>query len=92
MSTTLSEKDITKIAFKTTLDLLSISSRNNSEVPIFIDDACDITGYSKATIYSLIHKKEIPSHKTAGRRKLFFYKSELLTWMNSKNKEEVVNG
>jgi excisionase family DNA binding protein len=63
----------------------------NIEGPIFLKDACDITGYKKNTIYSLITKKEIPFHKVAGRQKVFFYKSELVAWMNKSEVKEVID-
>jgi excisionase family DNA binding protein len=60
--------------------------KEDIETPIFIDAACNITGYAKATIYCLISRKEILFHKVAGRQKVFFYKSELLDWMNNRTK------
>ena len=84
----LTKQEIESIAFKQSLNVFSLTKLTPSEeLPIFIDQACELTGYSKSTIYVMIHKKEIPFHKVAGFRKLFFYKSKLLAWM--KSKEEV---
>ena len=88
MSTILTDIDVAKIALKTASGLLKIQSLVPvSENPIFIDDACQITGYAKDTIYALVFKKQMPFHKVARRRKLFFYKSELLAWMENKQLE-----
>ena len=65
----------------------NIQKIENNEDPISLSDASHLIGYTKATIYSLIHKKIIPYYKTAGRKKLFFYKSELISWMHSKKED-----
>ena len=90
----LSKKDkieILGIALNAASLITAKASTNNSEPFIFLEQCSEITGYSKNTIYSLISKKEIPYHKLAGRQKLLFRTSELLAWMNSKKKVEVVN-
>ena len=87
----LSKKEVSLVALEVAIKASRISSfQPEKETPIFIDEACDLTGYSKATIYSLIHKKEIPFNKSAGRRRLYFLKSELLLWMARKKEVENV--
>jgi excisionase family DNA binding protein len=80
--------------FEAIMDFAGRSARfldgDDTEKPIFMEDACDITGYRKSYIYLLICKKEIPFHKIAGKKKIFFYRSELLKWMNSANVKEVI--
>jgi excisionase family DNA binding protein len=86
MSTTLTKKEVSIIAFEAAIKVRNLSAITDEQHDIiFIDGACDITGYSKATIYSFVHKKQIPFHKAAGRRKLFFKKAELLSWMGTDN-------
>jgi len=81
----LSRKEVSIIALETAMKASSISSlKPERATPIFIDEVCDLTGYSRATIYSLVHKREIPFHKSAGRRRLYFLKSEILSWMSKK--------
>ena len=65
--------------------------KGKSEEPVFLDEACKLTGYKKNTIYSLISRKQIPYHKAAsGKGKVFFMKSELLAWLGLDQKKEVV--
>ncbi|MFN8291613.1 MAG: helix-turn-helix domain-containing protein [Chitinophagaceae bacterium] len=85
----ITKKDVALIAMEAATGILAMSGLKGQEQPLFMEAACDLTGYSQATIYSLIHKKEIPFHKVAGRRRLFFYKSELISWME---KKEVCHG
>lgn len=44
-----------------------------------IDEASSLTGLSKAYIYKLKHKREIPCSK--GGKKLYFSRKELTEWM-----------
>jgi len=52
-----------------------------------IDEACEITGYKKSTIYSLVHKRIIP-HFKRGKRVLF-NRSELADWLQENRIEPV---
>lgn len=47
-----------------------------------INDVADLTGYSKATIYSMVSRKELPHYKPTPR-KLVFKRSEMEAWMLS---------
>lgn len=48
---------------------------------ISLDEACEITGLGKASIYAMTHNKKIP-FKHFGRR-LVFSRKELILWMES---------
>ncbi|WP_159019839.1 helix-turn-helix domain-containing protein [Algibacter sp. L3A6] len=50
-----------------------------------IDEAAKFVKLSKATLYGLVHKKEIPYSKKGKR--LYFQKSELFDWVKSGRKE-----
>lgn len=61
---------------------LSIAS-SHPEI-LGIEEVIKLTGYKKASIYSLIHKREIPFHKPAhGGRRLFFKRKEIDQWLQS---------
>lgn len=45
-----------------------------------LEDVSQYTGFSKQTLYNLVHKKEIPHYKPTGG-KLFFVKAELLSFL-----------
>lgn len=47
---------------------------------IFIEEACELTGYSKATMYSKISRYEIPVLSRG--KPLTFSKKELIQWIH----------
>jgi mobilizable transposon, xis protein len=51
---------------------------------IGIDEACAIIQKAKPTIYALVRKGIIPAYKRG--KKLYFYKEELLQWVESGRK------
>lgn len=51
---------------------------------IGIDEACVIIQKAKPTIYALVRKGIIPAYKRG--KKLYFYKEELLQWVESGRK------
>jgi excisionase family DNA binding protein len=61
--------------------------QNEPEDFIKIEEAMQITKLKKNTIYKFTSLKKIPHHKQGGRF-LLFKKSELETWLQSKNKIE----
>ncbi|MFZ4521477.1 MAG: helix-turn-helix domain-containing protein [Bacteroidales bacterium] len=62
--------------------LLSVNPiQPKEELPINIDEACRVTGYAKPSIYSKFSRREIPGYRRGQR--LYFYRSELLAWINS---------
>lgn len=52
-----------------------------------IDEACLIIRKAKPTIYALVRKGLIPSYKKG--KKLYFYKDELLSWIETGRKKTV---
>lgn len=48
---------------------------------IGIDEACELLGKARATVYSLVSKRAVPSYKRGKR--LYFKKDELLSWIES---------
>jgi excisionase family DNA binding protein len=69
------------------LKALVIEANNNrkipskSRTPIGIEEACQITGKAKPTIYALVRTRVLPSYKAG--KKLYFYEDELLKWIES---------
>ena len=62
--------------------------KNNSKrVPIGIEDACDIIGKARSTVYALVRKRLIPCYKNG--KKLYFFEDELLAWIESGRKKTV---
>lgn len=54
---------------------------SKSRTPIGIEEACQITGKAKPTIYALVRTRVLPSYKAG--KKLYFYEDELLKWIES---------
>jgi predicted DNA-binding transcriptional regulator AlpA len=50
------------------------------EAPIRISAVMELTGFSRAYIYKLIHLHKLPCHKPTNGR-LFFYESEILDFL-----------
>lgn len=65
----------------------TLPSSNEPETPINIDAVSKITGYSKATLYIKVSKREIPFYKRGSR--LYFQKSEIIDWMTTNRKKTV---
>jgi len=54
-------------------------------VPIGIDEACQIIGKAKPTVYALVRKRLLPCYKNG--KKLYFFEDELVECIsNSKRK------
>lgn len=54
-------------------------------VSIGIEEACQIIGKAKPTVYALVRKRLLPSYKNG--KKLYFFEDELVEWIsNSKRK------
>jgi len=60
----------------------------NKGLPIGIDDASQIIGKAKSTIYTLVQKRLIPCYKIG--KKLYFYEEELLDWISTGRKKSIV--
>ena len=54
-----------------------------------IDEVAMLLGLSKATLYRFTHERKIPYYKTAGGRKLYFNRAEIVEWLQE-NKTETV--
>ena len=52
---------------------------------IGIDEACEVIQKAKPTIYALARKGVIPAYKRG--KKLYFYREELLQWIESGRKD-----
>ncbi|WP_340112971.1 helix-turn-helix transcriptional regulator [Maribellus mangrovi] len=53
-----------------------------------IMEVSDLTGYSRNTLYQLVHRNKIPYHKPEyGGRKLIFFQSEIDEWLRGKKNE-----
>lgn len=48
-------------------------------IPIGIEEACQLIGKAKPTIYTLVRKRLLPCYKNG--KKLYFFEDELLEWM-----------
>jgi excisionase family DNA binding protein len=57
-------------------------------VPIGIDDACQIIGKAKPTIYALVRKRLLPCYKNG--KKLYFFEDELLEWIAKGKKKTLM--
>lgn len=48
-------------------------------IPIGIEEACQLIGKAKPTIYTLVRKRLLPCYKNG--KKLYFFEDELLEWI-----------
>jgi len=61
------------------------NSISTKRVPIGIDEACQIIGKAKPTVYALVRKRLLPCYKNG--KKLYFFEDELVECIsNSKRK------
>jgi excisionase family DNA binding protein len=67
------------------LKALNLSKKPDEDPLLTIDDVSKKYDLSKATIYGLTHKKEIPFYKPGKR--LYFLESEILNWVKRGKKE-----
>ncbi len=54
-------------------------------VPIGIDEACQIIGKAKPTVYALVRKRLLPCYKNG--KKLYFFEDELVQWISNGKKK-----
>jgi excisionase family DNA binding protein len=57
------------------------SIKKNEFDIVGLKEACELTGYSKHTIYQKTSRHEIPFIKRPGGRKIFFSRKALLHWI-----------
>ncbi|AUC81803.1 helix-turn-helix domain-containing protein [Lacinutrix sp. Bg11-31] len=69
------EKLTSKIVNKTQ------NHENDSEELLDVTQTSQLIKLTKPTLYGLVHKNKIPFYKKG--KKLYFYKSEILKWINS---------
>ena len=48
-----------------------------------VNEVAELTGYSKATIYKLIHRKQIPFQPAHGGRKVTFSRKAIEAWLQA---------
>lgn len=53
---------------------------NENDETLTVEQACELLGVRKNTLYQYTSKKKIPFSKPAG--KLYFKRSELIAWKN----------
>jgi predicted DNA-binding transcriptional regulator AlpA len=68
---------------------LRLYLKNNHDETLTLDQAVQLTGLSKSTIYIKCHLGQIPYFKSAGGGKNYFSKLELIGWMRGKRVESV---
>ena len=66
--------------FSSQVQDFQIISENNGDM-CFIQDACQITGLKKSTIYCKLSKKQMPS--LSRRKPLLFSKKQLKMWIEA---------
>lgn len=47
-----------------------------------INEVAERTGYTVATIYAKVHKRQIPFHKSPNGSKLVFFENEISDWLD----------
>ena len=57
-------------------------------VPISIEEACQIIGKAKPTVYTLVRKRLLPCYKNG--KKLYFFEDELLDWITKGKKKTLL--
>lgn len=93
MSEILTTKEVARVAFDAASKVFDLRSINKEpEDPISIKEASGLTGYKVSTLYVYVSNNQIPFHKIPHRKRLFFYRSELLNWMKEGINKEVSNG
>jgi excisionase family DNA binding protein len=60
----------------------------SKRVPIGIEEACQIIGKAKPTIYALVRKRLLPCYKNG--KKLYFFEDELLEWISKGKKKTLL--
>jgi len=61
---------------------------SQKRVPIGIEDACQIIGKAKPTVYTLVRKRLLPCYKNG--KKLYFFEDELLEWISKGKKKTLL--
>ncbi|TYC18037.1 helix-turn-helix domain-containing protein [Bizionia gelidisalsuginis] len=79
----LTEGLLDQLVEKLTIKIVNESQnqKSDSEELLGMNEASQLIKLTKPTLYGLVHRKKIPFCKKG--KKLYFYKSELLEWINS---------
>ena len=64
------------------LEKLSVSKPPDQDEILNIDQAADLLGLTKGTIYQKVHDQSLKYFKAPGGKMLKFKRSELLAWLN----------
>ena len=77
------EKSFERVLLKVNSNLQSLQPKHPQTTGdlIFLNEVCEITNLSKATIYKFIHEKKMPFKKPNGTKKLMFSRSEIMEWL-----------
>jgi len=65
------------------LDLVTSGDARAEKSMLTMKEACEYTGYSTNTLYSLVKRKQISYSKPEGKGKLFFTREDLDAYMRS---------
>jgi excisionase family DNA binding protein len=57
-------------------------------IPIGIEEACQLIGKAKPTVYALVRKRLLPCYKNG--KKLYFFEDELLEWISKGKKKTLL--
>lgn len=68
------------------------SAHSGNDKMLNVNEAADFLGYKPHTLYSKVHKRQIPFHKAEGGSRLYFSTKDLTEWIKNgrkKTKEEM---
>ncbi|MFC2126635.1 helix-turn-helix transcriptional regulator, partial [Bacteroidota bacterium] len=66
-----------------------LQAHDSGQETLTLEQAVAFTGLKKQTIYNYLNRGFIPYYKSAGGRKLYFDRSELLAWMKGRKGDYV---
>ena len=78
-------KEITEI--KILIQNIQVFESKDKSIPIGIEQAGQLIGKSKSTIYALVRQRKIPCYKYG--KKLYFFEEELLEWIFKGKKKTI---
>lgn len=70
---------------KSLVERRQVSVVPQKRIPIGIEEACQLIGKAKPTIYALVRKRLLPCYKNG--KKLYFFEDELLEWISKGKKK-----
>ncbi len=78
-------KEIAEI--KLMIQNVQVYESKEKSIPIGVEEASQLIGKAKPTIYALVRQRKIPCYKYG--KKLYFFEKELLEWI-SKGKKKTI--